>query len=96
MLSKKTFNLAAKRRTAAAWRKNFDNGRFDGQGGVVFIYQGKAYGWSSETPPTRTANTECPNVFAIEEDGTAWLAVGGDDYNGAEKWELILEKPLAA
>jgi len=72
------------RKIANAWRAKFNR-----EGGFVFIYEGKAYAWRNVENHPGDSHTECPNVIAIAEDGTAWRAVGGDSYNGAERWEAL-------
>jgi hypothetical protein len=55
-------------------------------GGFVTFYEGKACQWKDRFPP---AKEFVPEVEMIDEDGSRWKAAGGDDYIGAEKWELI-------
>ena len=30
-----------------------------------------------------------PGSIAVDKDGNKWIAVGGDNQNGAERWEKI-------
>ena len=67
------------RATAARWRTcNQEH-----CGGVVLIWDGSVYGWKNSL---RDACHERPGVYAIDEDGHIFIAVGGDDYNGAKCW----------
>lgn len=52
--------------------------------GVVLVWQGEAYGWKNEL---RDPQHERPGVYAVDADGRAYLAMGGNDYDGAERWE---------
>jgi hypothetical protein len=58
----------------------------DHTGGVVLIWQGEAYGWKNEL---RDPQSERPGVYAVADDGRAWVSAGGDDYNGAQRWEAV-------
>lgn len=62
----------------------------DHQGGVVLIYQCEAYGWKDQL---RDPQSEQPGTYAVAEDGNAWVAVGGNNYDGAERWEAIQGEP---
>ena len=55
-------------------------------GGVVLFFEGEQYGWKNAL---RNPESEKPGAIAIDSEGNQWKAVGGDDYNGAEKWEAI-------
>ena len=54
--------------------------------GVVLVWQGEAYGWKNEL---RDPQSERPGVYAVDADGNVWEAVGGNDYDGAERWEAM-------
>ncbi|WP_075882071.1 hypothetical protein [Vreelandella massiliensis] len=58
----------------------------DNVDGVVLIYQGEVCGWKNEL---RDPQSERPGTYAVAEDGSVWQAVGGNDYDGAERWEAI-------
>ncbi|MGP9772199.1 hypothetical protein [Halomonas citrativorans] len=53
-------------------------------GGVVLTWQGEEYGWKNEL---RDPQSERPGAYAIDAKGNTWKAVGGNDYDGAERWE---------
>lgn len=55
-------------------------------GGVVLIWQGQEYGWKNEL---RDPQSERPGAYAVDAKGNAWQAVGGNDYDGAERWEAV-------
>ena len=52
-------------------------------GGVVLIWNGEAYGWKNTL---RDPQQERPGVYAVDLSGNVWVAVGGNDYDGAHKW----------
>lgn len=66
---------------ANAWRK--ERGY---QGGFVILYQGEVTGWKAflERPESQT-----PGCIAIDELGRQWVAAGGDEYNGALRWDPV-------
>ncbi len=51
--------------------------------GVALVFRGKIYGWKNEL---RDPQHEQPGVVAVDVDGQAWIACGGDEYHGAEVW----------
>jgi len=55
-------------------------------GGVVLIWQGQEYGWKNEL---RDPQSERPGAYAVDAKGNIWKAVGGNDYDGAERWEAV-------
>jgi len=55
-------------------------------GGFVMFYGSEITGWSKEFP---RSEAYVPGVIAIDAIGTEWVATGGDDYDGAEKWEQV-------
>lgn len=56
------------------------------KGGFVLIFADSTYGWKySISDPS----SERPNAVAVDIDNNCFLAVGGDDYNGAASWELL-------
>lgn len=67
---------------AKQWRDSWDSY----PDGVVLIWNMKVYGWKSTL---REPSAERPGSIAIEADGRAYIAEGGDDQNGAEKWVLL-------
>lgn len=67
--------------------KNYRNSQTteDYKTGVVLIYLGKAYGWKNEL---RDPQHERPDAIAVDEQGRVFLAVGGNDSDGAKAWVL--------
>jgi len=43
----------------------------------------EVYAWKNEV---RDPQFERPGVYAVDGTGHVFIAVGGDDYNGAERW----------
>ena len=66
---------------AAAWRATQPAERRDA--GIVLVFEGAAYGWKNAL---RDPQHERPGVVAVDGAGNAWIACGGDDYNGATGW----------
>ena len=59
--------------------------REEGQDGdIVLVYAGQVYGWKNEL---RDPQSERPGALAVSADGRVWLAVGGNDQDGAKSWE---------
>lgn len=54
------------------------------QGGIVLVWAGQVYGWKNAL---RDPQHERPGVMAVDADGVVWLAVGGNDQDGAKAWE---------
>mgnify|MGYP003624869919 FL=1 len=54
------------------------------QGGYVVFYFDKISGWAQEFPRPQVYVADC---IAVDEAGNEWVAKGGDDYFGAERWE---------
>lgn len=53
--------------------------------GVVVIFRSKIAGWMDEL---RNPEHWEPGCIAIDQDGKRYLSVGGNSYEGADKWEL--------
>lgn len=53
-------------------------------GGVVLVFGGEVYGWKNEL---RDPQHERPGVAAVDVAGNVWIATGGNDYDGAQRWE---------
>lgn len=53
-------------------------------GGIVLVYAGQVYGWKNEL---RDPHHERPGALAVSAYGSVWLAVGGNDQDGAKSWE---------
>ncbi|SOB76142.1 hypothetical protein SAMN04488490_1818 [Marinobacter sp. LV10R510-11A] len=52
--------------------------------GLVIFLGDKVAGW------VRDLEGECtyvPDCIAVDESGSEWVAVGGNDYDGADRWE---------
>lgn len=70
------------RKVASLWR----DGNQENPGGVVLIWQGAVYGWKNEL---RDANHERPGAYAVDAAGAVFVAEGGTDYDGAERWVAV-------
>lgn len=66
---------------AQAWRATQPEPRRSS--GVVLVFEGKVYGWKNEL---RDPQHDQPGAIAVDPDGRAWVAEGGNDYDGAERW----------
>lgn len=66
-------------KTASKWRRENPSH----QGGIVLIWEGSVYGWKNEL---RNPESEQPGALAIDSDGQIYVAVGGNDYDGATSW----------
>lgn len=55
-------------------------------GGHVIFYLGEICGWRKELSE---AGGWRPGCIAVDEQGNRWGAMGGNDYDGAERWERI-------
>lgn len=53
--------------------------------GVVIFYNGEIQGWCNEL---RNPESWCPGCIAVSLD-QQFIAIGGNGYDGAEKWQLI-------
>ena len=60
--------------------------------GVVLIFDGEVYGWKN---CLRDANHERPDVIAVDADYHVFMAVGGDDQEGAKGWITVNDEPPA-
>ncbi|MDP2128158.1 MAG: antirestriction protein ArdR [Pseudohongiella sp.] len=65
------------------WRANWDK-----PDGVVLVWDAQPYGWKNEL---RNPEHERPGAVAIDVDGSWWVARGGNDLDGAERWVNIYE-----
>lgn len=68
---------------AAQWRQ--DNGYVD-KGGVIIIYRDQVQGWVNEL---RDPSSWRPGCIAVDSDDNQWLAVGGNEYDGAAEWQAV-------
>ena len=65
---------------AQEWREEYG---YTGKGGVVVLWAGEAQGWLCEL---RAPHRWQPGCVAVDEDGNEWVAVGGNQNSGAERW----------
>lgn len=72
--------------TAAKWRSKQSETRANT--GVVLIWEGKVYGWKNEL---RDPGDEKPGAIAVDVAGAAWKAQGGNNHDGAERWEPLTQ-----
>ena len=72
---------------ANRWRMQERKTRYM-RGGVVLIWQGEVYGWKNEL---RDPHHEQPHAIAVDINGNVFEAKGGNDYDGAERWEALAE-----
>ena len=70
--------------TAHRWRTSNP----ECKGGVVLIWQGKAYGWKDSL---RDPWQEKPGAFAVDLAGLVFTAQGGSVFDGAKSWERYTE-----
>ena len=56
-------------------------------GFVIFDPDGEACGWSLELAD---ASIHRPGCVAVSAGGFRWIARGGDDERGADRWEPML------
>jgi hypothetical protein len=70
--------------TAKKYRK--DNPHFP-QNGFVIIGRNGGSGWTGTLESN--ANAYMAGTWAIDESGNKYLAIGGNDYDGAESWQMI-------
>jgi len=66
--------------TAQTWRAR--NG-YIGRGGVIVVFDCIAQGWVNEL---RNPETWRPGCIAVDESGNSWIAIGGNDRDGASTW----------
>lgn len=68
---------------AKRWRTENE---YLGKGGVVIIFNDVATGWVAELPP---ASQWTPGGIAVDEEGRTWRASGGNENDGALRWEAF-------
>jgi hypothetical protein len=66
----------------------------DAAEGFAILYAGKLCGWVRDLSADRAENgrlTHIPGCLAVElrDGGAQFIAVGGDDSNGAEFWRQV-------
>ncbi len=69
---------------AKKWREEY--GGKSCKGGLIVICNGVAQGWINEL---RDPNHWEPGCIVVDESGQGWVAVGGTDRDGAERWEQL-------
>ncbi len=57
------------------------------ENGYVRIVNGKTAGWMSEIKGNEFK--VLPGTWAIDKMGNKWLAIGGNDYDGAKEFQMI-------
>ncbi len=67
---------------AQKWRE--EHGGKYCKDGVVVVCNGVAQGWVDEL---RDPHHWASGCIAVDESGQEWVAVGGNDMDGAERWE---------
>lgn len=75
-------SMATLRTVADQWRE----ANRECQGGIVLIWQGAVYGWKNYL---RDACQERPGAYAVDVSGQAFVADGGNDYDGAKCWVAV-------
>lgn len=62
--------------------------------GWIFVWGGVVQGWTFPTPyrpfPMPSPTDWRPDTFIIDVFGRAFIAVGGNDQDGAKEWQLIV------
>lgn len=81
-----TGHVAAVRARATAWRAAECDAAECMASGVVLVFDGEAYGWKNTL---RDPQHERPGAMAVDVEGRVWIAKGGNDYDGAERWEPV-------
>jgi hypothetical protein len=61
---------------------------FDKASGVVVIFENEVTGWMNEL---RDPQHWMPGCIAVDVDGNAWLATGGNEAGGATHWDSVKE-----
>jgi len=56
------------------------------KGGYVIFYYYEVAGWTKELT-AENAQSWVPGCIAYDENGSWWHATGGNEYDGAERWE---------
>ena len=54
------------------------------EGGFVIFFGSEPTAWVKDL---QGRCTWVPGCVAVDEHGAEWVATGGDDYDGAKKWE---------
>jgi len=77
--------IESARQAAREWRKA-NPGH---EAGLVVVWAGEVAGWTAD--PGRAPDAWVPGCLGIENDGTVWLASGGNPRDGAKEWSLVLD-----
>ena len=56
-------------------------------GGYFIVTRQGAGGWTASLESN--ASSHMAGTWAIDESGNKYLAIGGNDYDGAEAWQVI-------
>lgn len=59
---------------------------YTSKGGVVVMKDGVVNGWVNKLCDP---NHWIPGCIAIDESGNQWISVGGNEQDGAERWEPV-------
>ncbi|GGE75730.1 hypothetical protein GCM10011533_30090 [Streptosporangium jomthongense] len=54
-------------------------------GGYVVLFGNDVSGWAKDFP---RPEAYVPGCIAVDEAGNQWEAVGGNEQDGAERWEV--------
>lgn len=54
------------------------------ESGVVLILHGRVTGWKNGL---RDPQHDVPGVLAVDVAGQVYVAAGGNDYDGAQRWQ---------
>lgn len=54
------------------------------EGGFFLFWDWRIYGWQKDL---RDPSNEKPGAKAVSENGEVFIAKGGDDIRGADRWE---------
>lgn len=71
---------------AQLWRSENDYAR---KGGVVIVFNNEVAGWCNELRDPQHWIAGC---VAIDEESNCWVAIAGNDYDGALMW-LPMREP---
>lgn len=65
---------------------NFRKERPDLKNGYVVVFDNTLTGWTSTT---ENPQGFAPGCKAISDNGLVFLATGGDEHNGAQRWDYL-------
>ncbi len=68
---------------ANEWRQDW--GYVD-KGGVIVVFNDEVQGWVNEL---RDPQSWRPGCIACDSEGNQFIAVGGNNSDGAERWEAL-------